>query len=129
MRILSCVCILTSIFSSWHRYLSRMYFLIIKFYYPIDPVLMQCNIPNCITSNCTGDVCENCKDGYYLQTNGFCGHCPISCIKCRSLTNCTECIPERYGSYCYNNCPIGCKNRYFLLRKHAHTIYCNISRL
>ena len=58
--------------------------------------------------------CEDCIDGYYLNTSSYypgCDPCPEDCKKCDSLTVCTECIPHKYGTICESNCSETCEEQ------------------
>ena len=53
----------------------------------------ECELP-CL--NCNGYICENCIEGFFLNSHSKCQSCDPPCFKCESSTICTEC---RKGYY------------------------------
>ena len=69
-----------------------------------DPV---CNIDHCARGYCLGDGCIKCNDGFYL-TDTSCEECPVYCTECSGPSDCTQCVPGRYGSICDRICRDTC---------------------
>ena len=81
------------------RVLAQITFLLFS-----DPV---CNINNCDRGYCFGNGCIKCETGYYLRETE-CHECPIYCTECSGPSDCTTCVPGRYGSMCENTCRHTC---------------------
>ena len=66
-------------------------------------------------STCPSNSCDRetgqcaCADGTFLDTeNNICSACPENCLKCTSLTVCSNCAEGKYGSACEHSCVPNC---------------------
>ena len=75
----------------------------------------QCILINCRPTECHGNNCTRCKDGYYLDTSlvswrHYCHGCPLSCSRCDGYEDCSQCKTGHYGNQCRLKCTDGCKD-------------------
>ncbi|XP_053399794.1 receptor-type tyrosine-protein phosphatase kappa-like [Mercenaria mercenaria] len=57
------------------------------------------------------DTCTECMDGKYNDINNNCSeNCSSNCKACISYDNCSSCQAGKFGTFCQNDCGIGCEN-------------------
>ncbi|KAL4226627.1 positive regulation of Schwann cell migration [Mactra antiquata] len=65
----------------------------------------MCQVQNCVSTECNGNTCDVCIDGYYVQS-GSCVQCQQvlpNCVTCRSSSVCDVCNDGYYlqSGNCY----------------------------
>ena len=72
--------------------------------YSCQAICTHCK--NGLCDRTTGACTEGCEDPekFYPKSKGGCERCPEYCVKCASVSNCSECIPGKHGQACEESC-------------------------
>ena len=80
-----------------------------------DGSCSPCIVTECRPTECHGNNCTRCNDGFYLDTTleytrHYCKTCPSTCASCDGYEECSQCNTDHYGYRCQLNCTDGCKD-------------------
>ncbi|KAL4435524.1 hypothetical protein ABPG74_020300 [Tetrahymena malaccensis] len=75
---------------------------------------------NCLQDNCqkcivngTSTSCQICNSRYYLNDDGNCIKCNLTCLSCSNSSSCLECLPIEGLSLNKNNNQCVCKDSFY----------------